>query len=148
LAEYNFQLKGWHALLAIPLLLGFAGIKMWMHVRTVDDALREAVRSQLMNDYSGRGRKDVARIVAEARAGAPVEALPPLIQREVEFTSIAARGVFGGQRALVRVEITVDGGAPPDGRAVRYLRVSSGLDGVWIVDGDSDSYSYFMELWH
>jgi hypothetical protein len=148
MAEYNFQLKGWHALLAIPLLLGFAGIKMWMHVRTVDDALRDAVRAQLLNDYSGRGRSDVARILAEARAGSPTEELPPLVQRDVEFTSIAARGVFAGQREIVKVEITVDGGPPPDGRALRYLRVSRGLEGAWIVDGEADSYSYFMELWH
>lgn len=128
--------------------MGIAGIEMYLHVRTVDDAMRNAVRAQLMEDYSGRGRKDVARIVQEARDGAPVEAVQPLVQRDVEFSTIAARGTMGGVRVLVRAEITVDGGAPPDGREVRYLRVSRGLDGVWIVDGDSDSYSYFMELWH
>jgi hypothetical protein len=148
LAQYTFQLRGWHAIIAIPFLLGYAGLTMYMHVRTVDDAMRDAIRTELLNEYSGRGRGDVARMVQEAREGAPVEVPPPVVQRDVEFTSIGARGKIAGQRAVARVEVTVDGGPPADGRAVRYFSVSSGLGGVWIVDGESDSYQYFMELWH
>ena len=81
MAEYNLQLRGWHALIAIPLVLGFWGMEMYLRVRPVDDAMRDAVRAELLNEYSGRGPKDVARIVAEARAGSPVEPVQPLVQR-------------------------------------------------------------------
>jgi hypothetical protein len=37
----------------------------------------------------GRARENVARLVAEARAGAQVEPVEALVQRNVEFKSIA-----------------------------------------------------------
>jgi hypothetical protein len=147
MAEYNFQLRGWHAFVAIAVVLGFWGIQMYLRVRPVDDAMRDALRSELLNEYSGRGPKDVARLVTEARAGSPVEPLPPLVQRDVEFTSIAARGKIGAPVTLVRAEITVDGSPPPDGRPVRYFRMSTKfIGGGWMVVGESDSYAYFMQL--
>lgn len=145
--EYNLQFRGWHVLLGVALLAGFFGLKMYMHVRSVDDGMRDAVRDELLNEYSGRGPRDVARIVSEAREGMPVEQVQPVVQRDVEFTSIGARGKMGGALTLVRTEITVDGGPPPDGRAVRYFRVSRKfMGGGWMVVGESDSYNYFMQL--
>ncbi len=149
MAEYNFQLRGWHALVAIPLVLGFWIVEMYLRIRPVDDAMQDAVRVELLNEYSGRGPKDVARIVAEARAGSPVEEVQPLVQRNVEFKSIAARGDMSGRVTIVRAEVTVDGGPPPDGRPVRYFRVSTKfVGGGWMVLGQSDSYAYFMKLTH
>jgi hypothetical protein len=147
MAEYNFQLRGWHALVALPLVLAFWALQMYLHVRPVDDAMRDALRAELLNEYSGRGLKDVARIVAEAHAGSPVEDVQPVVERDVEFTSIAARGKMGAPATLVRAEITVDGGPPPDGRPVRYFRMSTKfVGGGWMVVGESDSYNYFMQL--
>ena len=62
-----------------------------------------AYAEALMAEYSGRGPKDLARFVAEAREGSPVEPVPALVQRDVEFTSMAARGTLGEA-----VEIAVD----------------------------------------
>jgi hypothetical protein len=147
MAEYNFQLRGWHALVGIVAALGFLGGQMYLRVRTVDDGMRDAVRERLLNEYSGRGPKDLARIVAEARAGSPTEPVPDVIQRDVEFTSIAAHGRMGGSATLVRAEVTVDGAPPPDGRPVRYFRVSRKfMGGGWMVVGESDSYQYYREL--
>jgi hypothetical protein len=113
----------------------------------VEDGMRNAIRVNLLNEYSGRGPKDIARLVAEARAGLPVEPVAPLVQREVDFASISARGKIGGPVTLVRAEITVDGGAPPDGRSVRFFCVSRKvMDDGWMVVGETDSYRYLMEL--
>jgi hypothetical protein len=49
MAEYNVQLRGWQALVAIPVLLGFWGVEMYLHVQSVDDAMRDAVRVELLN---------------------------------------------------------------------------------------------------
>ncbi len=147
MAEYNFQFRGWQAVFALAALLGFWGIQMYLRVRPVDDAMQDAVRVELLKEYSGRGPKDVARLVAEARAGSPVEPVQPLVQRDVEFTSIAARAKMGAPVTLVRAEITVDGGPPPDGRSVRYFRISTKfMGGGWMVLGESDSYAYLMQL--
>jgi hypothetical protein len=61
MAEYNVQLRGWHALVAIVALIGFTGFKMYLRVRPVEDGVRDAIRLSLLNEYSGRGPKDVAR---------------------------------------------------------------------------------------
>jgi hypothetical protein len=100
----------------------------------------------LINEYSGRGPADIARPVAEARNGSPVEDVPPVVQRDVEFPSIAARGEMGAWLTLVCTEITVDGGPPPDGRPVRYFQLPRKFTGGWMVIGPSNSYSYYREL--
>jgi hypothetical protein len=147
MAEYNFQLRGWHALVGIAALLGFSGIEMYLRVRPVDDGMRDAVRERLLNEYSGRGPKDIARIVAEAREGSPIEPVPEVVQRNVEFTSIAAHGRMDAPAILVRAEITVDGGPPPDSRSVRYFRVTRKfMEKGWMVVGESSPYFYYREL--
>ena len=147
MAEYNFQLRGWHALAGVAALLGFFGVQTYTRIRSVDNGMRDAVRERLVNEYSGRGPKDIARILAEAREGSPIEPVPERVERDVEFTSIAAHGRMGGAAILVRAEITVDGGPPPDGRSVRYFRVMRKfMEGGWMVVGDSSAYFYYSEL--
>ena len=144
---YNFQFRGWHALLAVIALLGFYGLKMYTRIRTVDDGIRQAVRQELLNEYSGRGPKDIARLVTEARQGQPVDPVPAIVQRDIEFTSISARGRLGAEFILVRAEITVDGAPPPDGQPIRYFRVEREfMDDGYMVIGASNAYSYFTEL--
>jgi hypothetical protein len=144
--EYNFQLRGWHALVGVALLIGFFGVKMYLRIRPVDDAMRDAVREELLKEYSGRGPKDVARLVTQARQGSPVDPLPPLVQHDVEFNSIQVRGAMGGPVTLVRAEVAVDGGPPPDGRSIRYFSIGRKFTGGWMVMGESNAYRYFQEL--
>jgi len=147
MAQYNIQLRGWQAVAGLVVLAGITGVQIYSRVRSVDDAMRDAVRAELLKEYSGRGPRDIARFVAEARAGSPVEPVPPLVQRDVEFTSMRARGKMGAGVIEVRAEVTVDGGAPPDGRAVRYFRVMRKFEGDgWLVVGAGDAYRYYEEL--
>lgn len=144
--EYNFQLRGWHAMVAILALALYICGTMLAHIRSVDDGMREAVRERLLSEYSGRGPRDLARIVTEAREGSPIEPLPSVVQRDVEFTSMAAHGKIRSLTTYVRAEVTVDGGPPPDGRSIRYFCLSPKLGGGWMVVGESNSYNYYSEL--
>ena len=73
--------------------------------------------------------------------------MPEVVQRDVEFTSIAAHGRMGAPAILVRAEFTVDGGPPPDGRSVRYFRVTRKfMEDGWMVVGESNSYLYYRDL--
>jgi len=144
--EYNFQLRGWHALVTLLVLLVYTGGTMFIRIRPVDDHMRDAVRTQLLNEYSGRSPRDLARLVNEARTGQPVENLPPLLQRDVQFPSFKAHGKMAGSVTYVRAEITVDGGPPPDGQTVRYFTVSRTLDGDWSVLGPASSLMYHRVL--
>jgi len=147
MAEYSFQLRGWYAILGVAALLGFFGLEMYLRVRTVDEGMQDAVRERLLNEYSGRGPRDLARIVEKAREGEPIEVVPEVVQRDVQFKSISAHGKIGGRIILVRVEATVNGVSPPDGRPVRYFQLSRNFMGDgWMIVGESDSYSYYRLL--
>jgi hypothetical protein len=47
---------------------------------------------------------------------------------------------------VVRTEISVDGGPPPDSQPVRYLFLTTKLEGGWMVLSESDSYRYYRAL--
>jgi len=47
---------------------------------------------------------------------------------------------------VAKVEVTVNGGPPPDGRSVRYLDLMRSVDGRWLVVADSDAYHYMISL--
>ena len=75
MAEYNFQLRGWHVLVGIAAVLGFFGIQTYLRIRTVDNGIRDAVRERLVNEYSGREtegyRADCWQRLARARRSNP-----------------------------------------------------------------------------
>ena len=144
--EYKFELRGWQAVAALAALLGYFGLQIYLRVRPVDDAMRESIRQQLLKDYSGRGPKDIARILAKVHEGQPLEAIPDIVPHDIQFISSSAHGRMGGPVTFVRVELTVDGGPPPDGLAVRYFTLSHELDRSWLVVGEGDSYRYNREL--
>jgi len=113
--EYNIQLRGWHAILAIAALLAFLGISMALRVRPVDDEMRAAVRERLLDEYSGRGPKDIARIVEEARDGTAIENIPEVVQRDIQFPSMghtagwAEVSSTSGRRLLLTVPLLQTG---------------------------------------
>ena len=93
--QYTFQFRGWHAVVAVVLFLGYWGLSVYARVRAVDDGMRDSIRQYLLNEYSGRSPNDVQRILAEAHNGQPVENLPEVQKRDVEFPSFSAVGKYG-----------------------------------------------------
>jgi len=147
LAQYTFRLRGWHAVAGIVAVLAITLIQMNLRVRSIDDGLEDAVRQTLVNDYSGRGPKDIARMLAQSREGRPVDPLPEAVPRDIRFVSISAHGRARASEFVVRAEVTVDGGPPPDGRPVRYFRASRRvLEPGWRIVGESSAYHYYSAL--
>jgi hypothetical protein len=64
---------------------------------------------------------------------------------DVEIVSASARG--GTSHMIVKVEVTVNGGPPPDDRSIRYLYVSRNFDDTWSVLWESNSLAYTRALW-
>jgi hypothetical protein len=62
----------------------------------------------------------------------------------VEFVSLSARGWRDAM--VVRSEISVNGGTPPDSQPVRYLFLTTKFDGGWMVLSESDSFRYYTAL--
>jgi len=89
----------------------------------------------------------VARSRRDQEAVARTDAI--LATQNISFSSVSARGAWAGRQGsevIVRVEIQVNGGPPPDGQPVRYYRMRyRGLSG-WDVGGRTSAWSYRFKL--
>jgi hypothetical protein len=145
MAETRIELTGWKAIVVGVLILAVSGYRISTRIRTVSDEGQQALRTWLVKDYTGRGPKDLAKRVADYRAGLPQQSLDlPAVEPNVEFVSVSAHG--SRDAMVVRTEISVDGGQPPDGQPVRYLFLTTKYEGGWMVLSESDSFQYYETL--
>jgi hypothetical protein len=142
--QVRFELKGWKAVAVVAIVLGVSGYRLSTRFPNVDENGREAIRDWLVKDYQGNGPRALAQKVADYRAGLPVAPDAPQTALNVEFSSLSAHGLR--DLPVVRVEITVDGAPPPDGRTVRYLHLTRGTRTVWMVMAEATAISYYRAL--
>jgi hypothetical protein len=144
-AEMRIELTGWKAIAALAVLLAIAGIRTSMRFPTVPEEGRETIRTWLVNDYVGWGPRALRQVASDYQAGLPVN-LPkrPAVEPKVEFVSLQAHGWRNAM--VVRAEVTVDGGPPPDDRAVRYLYLRPKYDGGWLVLSETTEFRYYEVL--
>ncbi len=145
--EYRQQLKGWQAAVAMVVILGIVAYQCARRIQPVDDAARFAIGVSLTREYQGRGLKEQVQEYLQHRAsgGAPQEPPPSDVPiPKVELVSVKAHG--SNDVMVAKVELTVNGGPPPDGRSVRYLDLMRAVDGRWLVVADSDAYHYVTSL--
>jgi hypothetical protein len=120
MGETRIELTGWKAIVTAGIILAVTGYRIYSRFPAVNDDGRKALREWLVKDYTGRGPKALAQRIADYRAGLPDRPLDvPAVEPNVEFVSISAHGWRDAM--VVRSEISVDGGTPPDGQSVRYL---------------------------
>jgi hypothetical protein len=145
MSETRIELTGWKAIAVAAIILALFGYRVYSRFQTVNEEGIDALRTWLVKDYTGRGPKDLARRVTAYRAGLPDQAADvPTVEPRVEFTSITAHG--SRDTMIVRCEISVNGGGPPDGQAVRFLFLTTKPGGGWMVLSESDSYRYYTAL--
>ena len=145
MGETRVELTGWKAIAVVVVILGVTGYRIYSRFPAVNDDGREALRTWLVKDYTGRGPKALAQRVADYRAGLPDRPVAvPTVEPRVEFTSLSAHGWRDAM--VVRSEVSVDGGPPPDGQPVRYLFLTTKFEGGWMVLSESDSFRYYMAL--
>jgi hypothetical protein len=145
MAETRIELTGWKAIVVAVIILAVTGFRMYSRFPTVTGDGRKALREWLVKDYTGRGPKALAQRVADHKAGLPDRPMPaPAELPNVELVSLSAHGWRDAM--VVRSEISVDGGTPPDGQPVRYLFLTTKYEGGWMVLAESDSFRYYEAL--
>jgi hypothetical protein len=102
---------------------------------------REAVERALATEYRIRRLAGVDLPSGASRELA--EALARL--NDVSVRSVRAKG--WGFNRIARVEVTVAGGQPPDGRSVRYLHVRCGPIVECLVVNEVSRAKYWLGLW-
>lgn len=136
-------LKGWSAVLAIVVTTAAVVGKSMLERSTLESGAAELIKLQLRGEYSARelAGVDVSKL-SEAEMEAAAEEL--LALNSIALTSVSARG--GGDDVIVKVEIQVAGGDPPDGKRVRYFRMSHGAVTGWRVERETTALSYYFKL--
>ena len=142
---YRFTLSGRKALAALAVVFGWYGLNVWYHIRPVDDAGRNAIHAWLLRGHRGDAAEDVLRQLQAVKAGLPLEPETETPPMDAQIVSASAHG--GTAHMIVKVEVTVNGGPPPDGRSTRYFYVSRDFDDTWHVLWESNSYFYKRALW-
>lgn len=133
------KLTGWPAMVVAVLAVGFYGLTFVISRRTLDDDALAPVRQQLQGEYS---LVLLPGVDPQQPDPAAVERL--LALDRITFASVSARG--SGDNVIVRVEPRVDGSPPPDGRSVRYFRMSwSALQG-WRLRHETTAFKYYTQL--
>jgi len=145
MSETRIELTGWKAMIAAVIILVVTSYRIRSRFPTVSDDGRKTLREWLVKDYTGRGPRALARRVHEYQAGLPDQpAAAPAVEPNVEFVSLSAHGWRDAM--VVRSEVSVDSGTPPDGQPVRYLFLTKKVGGGWMVFSESDSFRYYTAL--
>jgi len=144
MAEYKITLKGWKAGAALALILAIYGIRVASRLQAVDDSGRDALTAYLLLDYQGQGPRDIMKRLQDYKAGMPMQPMTEVKPMNIEFKSLSAHGF--SRSMVVKVEITVDGGIPPDGQPIRYFHMTHNADMGWKVMAETDKYWYYRTL--
>ncbi|UCC48518.1 MAG: hypothetical protein JSV41_13835 [Gemmatimonadota bacterium] len=139
----KIELKGWKAIAAL-LIIGAAIVWKFAAERsTLASEAADELKFWLRAEYLAAGMQgfDPSQL-SEEEAQARGEELLSL--SEIEFTSIGARG--RGDDIVVKVEVQVAGQDPPDGRRVRYFRMSHSIVTGWRVRYEATALSYYLKL--
>lgn len=131
------ELKGWKAIALVLGLAAFAGYRAVAARTTLEEDARERIELHLQARYA---RDAMAEIDPEAFDGA--DAREVLRVTKVEVRSLKARG--WGDEVVVRAEVRVDGGIPPDGEPITYWRMTHGSVTGWTVDREVGPFSWWL----
>lgn len=136
----KFQFKGIAAVLVIVAVIGFAAFSTRVARSDLDTGAATEVTRILASEYARTEMRSIADAGELSK-----EALESLLATQnVELASIKARG--RPEHMIVRVNVQVNGAAPPDGRAVRYFQMTHSLATGWRVDRETTAFSYYTKL--
>jgi hypothetical protein len=142
--QTRIELHGWKALIVLVAILGVTGYRFYSRFQPVDEGGRGALHDWLVKDYEGRGPRNLVLQVADYRAGVPSPPNPVTPVGRVDFASLSGHGLSGVM--VVRAEVTVDDGPPPDDRRIRYLDLTTKVGGGWMVMAETNSLQYYLAL--
>jgi hypothetical protein len=143
----QINIKGWKAIPVILVVLAIVGYKYYAMRSTLDTDATQVIKFWLLSEYAGKTLDNPKYKNFEALSPAEADQAAEEILRlnRIEIKSIGARGK--GDDIVVRVEIEVDGKAPPDGKSIRYFHMRHSTITGWTMKWDAHWFSYYLELW-
>lgn len=145
--DVKISIKGWKVIPVLVVLLVIVGYKYYAMRETLDTAATQVIKTWILAEYVGKGIDNLKLQNLEAMSPEQAElAAEQLLKlNRIDIKSIKARGK--GDDIVVRVEITVDGKTPPDGKRIRYFRMKHSMITGWTMKRGATSLSYYLKLW-
>ncbi|MBW1743447.1 MAG: hypothetical protein JRJ47_08470 [Deltaproteobacteria bacterium] len=142
----QINVKGWKAIPVILVVLAIVGYKYYAMKSTLDTNATQVINFWLLAEYAGKALNDpkLTNFGAMPSAEADLAAEELLKLQKIDIKSIGARGK--GDNIVVRVEIEVDGKAPPDGKSIRYFHMRHSTITGWSMKRDASWPSYYLKL--
>lgn len=145
--DVKINIKGWKVIPVIVVLLVIVGYKYYAMKETLDTDATQVIKTWILAEYVGKGIDNLKLQNLDAMSSEQAEqAAEQLLKlNRIDIKSIKARGK--GDDIVVRVEITVDGKTPPDGKRIRYFRMRHSMITGWTMKRGATSLSYYLKLW-
>jgi hypothetical protein len=138
----TLKLTGTKAIAALVVVAAVVIFQFFLRQQSLQTQAVDQVKLHLASEYTRLHLPKLQKAVStgsltDTRAGEIVEQVTP---DNIEIVSISARG--RKDRYVARVEVTVAGSGPPDGRPVRYFRMEHSTLTGWRITGDSTVWGY------
>lgn len=137
MSQAQFKLTGINAVLALIVVVGFAGFRLFSAVSSIETAAAEELAFWLRGEYA-------SELLADAPAADEATAQRMLALEDISFPEMSARGT--PDDLIVRVRIAVGGTAPPFGDEVRYFRMEYSQLTQWRLTRETTKWSYYLKL--
>ena len=144
MTEKTITLKGPWAFIALLLIGAFTIFQYSDRDRTLESDAVEVIKPWLIAEYTRNILLQLQEMVDNpSEKEKQIEALVKNIARDnIQIVSIQARGK--GDDVTVQVEIEVDGKEPPDGKRIRYFRMSHSTVIGWQYEYEISKWRYYL----
>ncbi len=141
--QARVKLSGRSAIVVVVLVVAFAVFQYATMKSTLSTGATDELKTWLAARYASAKLNEINR--TNGGVPTPEQTAELLRTSQVEIASISSHG--RGDNIVVRAEIRVAGGPPPDGKSVRYYRMTHSMATGWHLKGETSKWSYYLKLW-
>ena len=144
--EKTFKFTGPKAVVALVVIAMVVGFQYFSRKQSLQTQAVDAIKTHLVADYTRYHLPELQRATTGGTVGdTRIEEIAEQLNTEnIDIASISARGRDG--KCVARVEIRVAGSEPPDGKPVRYFKMSHSTFTGWRVRGEVAAWNYYLSF--
>lgn len=142
----QIQLKGWAAVPVVALALGFVCLRAVSASSSLDGQAGDEIKLHLRGVYASRHLTELREAHAEGRSDETERKIDDLMDIDsIELTPIGVKG-SATDEIVVKCRVALAGEDPPDGKPIRYYRLSHQLGFGWKVRREVSAWHYYSKL--
>jgi hypothetical protein len=141
----ELKITGWKAVVVLLMIFAFAVYRFQAARAALPTDGADEIKLWLTSEYISAGLPALERAVEANDSAAVADMSNEILSRDrVTFRTISARGAFDD--LVVKVDVRVDGVAPPVGDRVRYFRMHFSTVTGWIMDYETTAVAYWLNI--